>query len=197
MTIHDIYIEERLENKIIQLKFKNNNYKITINRGTSFGGSHTTTSLSIESLKFILKKERLIENSLDLGSGSGILSIIMKKLGIKNVKACEIDNHAKTESISNFKSNFDNKNHHPKFVNNPLEERSMYNLIISNISGSYLPNNFKKISKKIKPDGYLSIAGFNYDKQDFYASIAENENLKLIKTFKDPPWISMVFKKDK
>tara|TARA_B100000579_G_scaffold63198_2_gene46507 strand:+ start:69410 stop:70000 length:591 start_codon:yes stop_codon:yes gene_type:complete len=195
MTLHDIYIEERLKDELIEINVKDRKLKVVINQGTSFGGNHTTTLLSIEAIKFIINT-KLITTALDLGSGSGILAIIIKKLGVLNVSASEIDQLAIKESKLNFKSNFNHKKDFPCLITDPLTNEDKYDFIVSNISGSFLPNNLLKISQIINPGGYLSIAGFNIEKEKDYVRIAKEANLQIIRTFKKTPWISMIFQRN-
>lgn len=76
---------------------------IEIDPGTAFGtGSHETTKLCILNLKKYLKHG---DSVLDVGCGSGILSIIARKLGAKMVVATDIDPIAVTASIENAKVN--------------------------------------------------------------------------------------------
>lgn len=76
---------------------------IEIDPGTSFGtGAHETTKLCILGLKKYMKEGYDI---LDAGSGSGILSIIAKKLGAKNVLGIDIDELATAAAIENAKVN--------------------------------------------------------------------------------------------
>jgi ribosomal protein L11 methyltransferase len=76
---------------------------IEIDPGTSFGtGAHETTKLCIVNLKKYLKPNSVI---LDAGSGSGILSIIAKKLGAKEVLGIDIDSIATTAALENAKVN--------------------------------------------------------------------------------------------
>jgi ribosomal protein L11 methyltransferase len=196
MSTLDIYIEERLKDIVLEIKHKDNKtLEIFLNKGSSFGSNHTTTSLSIEALKFLIYKNNFIANSLDLGSGSGVLSIMMKKLGIPEVSACEIDDYARKESEMNFRSNFENKFDQPKFVQNPLEADFTYDLVVANISGSFLPDNFSKVAKIINKNGYLAISGFNIKKEKKYCLLANKNNLIPINMFKESPWLSIIFKK--
>ena len=72
---------------------------IEIDPGTSFGtGAHETTKLCILSLKKHLKSGASV---LDAGSGSGILSIIAKKLGAGEVLGIDIDPLATAAAIEN------------------------------------------------------------------------------------------------
>lgn len=76
-----------------------NDLVIEIDPGTSFGtGSHETTKLCILSLKKYMKSGYSV---LDAGSGSGILSIIAKKLGAKEVLGIDIDPIATDAAFEN------------------------------------------------------------------------------------------------
>lgn len=78
---------------------KDTDLVIEIDPGTSFGtGSHETTKLCILSLKKFMKEGYSV---LDAGSGSGILSIIAKKLGAGEVLGIDIDPLATEAAIEN------------------------------------------------------------------------------------------------
>lgn len=72
---------------------------IEIDPGTAFGtGAHETTKLCILNLKKYLKGgERL----LDVGCGSGILSIVGMKLGCRNAIGIDVDDNASHTSVDN------------------------------------------------------------------------------------------------
>jgi len=77
--------------------------EIALDPGMAFGtGTHPTTQLCLEAL------ERLIgpaQDLLDLGSGSGILSIAAAKLGARNVLALDIDPIAVAATAGNARAN--------------------------------------------------------------------------------------------
>lgn len=65
---------------------------LIIDPGMAFGtGSHETTLLCVEVLEDYLKEDDLV---IDVGTGSGILAILSKKLGAKKVFARELDEKA-------------------------------------------------------------------------------------------------------
>ena len=78
---------------------------IHINQGTSFGSNHTTTNLAIKAIMKNINNIDFNSCSLDLGSGSGILSILLSKIGFNSVHSCEIDDFARKESLINLKKN--------------------------------------------------------------------------------------------
>ena len=86
-------LEDRKEDDII----------VEIDPGTAFGsGSHETTKLCISMLKKYVKPGASL---LDVGTGSGILSIIGLKLGAGHASATDIDPNAIRASEENFERN--------------------------------------------------------------------------------------------
>ncbi len=78
---------------------KEDDLVIEIDPGTAFGtGSHETTRLCIGNLKKYLKKG---DNLLDVGAGSGILSIIGMKLGAFATVAIDVDDNATRTGVEN------------------------------------------------------------------------------------------------
>ena len=75
----------------------------TINPGMSFGtGSHESTQMCIEEIEKVVKAGDKI---LDLGCGSGILSVIALLLGAEKAVAVDIDDKAVEVAFSNLKLN--------------------------------------------------------------------------------------------
>ena len=83
-------------------KFKDKQI-IKIDPGAAFGtGSHPSTYLCLEKMESILFADKKV---LDIGSGSGILSIAARLLGAKEVCAVDNDYLAINSTNSNFKLN--------------------------------------------------------------------------------------------
>ena len=77
--------------------------EISLDPGMAFGtGTHETTQLTIQMLEKYLK---VGDKVLDLGCGSGILSIVASKLGAKNITAIDIDEESIKASKENFRMN--------------------------------------------------------------------------------------------
>ena len=88
-------------------KFKDKKI-IKIDPGAAFGtGSHPSTYLCLEKMENILFSDKKV---LDIGSGSGILSVAAKLLGAKEVCAVDNDYLAINSTNSNFQLNFGNLN---------------------------------------------------------------------------------------
>ena len=82
---------------------KDNDTIIELDPGTAFGtGAHETTKLCIEALSKYLKPG---EKLLDVGCGSGILSIIGMKLGAEAALGIDVDDNASRTSVENAEIN--------------------------------------------------------------------------------------------
>lgn len=195
MKIKELYIEDRLEDLNIKIPINNNGsfLDIHIAQGTSFGSNHTTTNLAIEAIMRNIKNIDLNSYSLDLGSGSGILSILLSKIGFNSVHSCEIDDFAKKESLINLKKNLVEDN--IKFVDFPSNLKIKYGLIVSNISGKYLEKNFSYIINKLEERGIFIISGLNKSKKESFTNLASIENIKILNVLVSGSWMAMIFKK--
>ena len=110
----------------------NNTRKVlTIDPGMSFGtGQHHTTKLCIEAIEKHIKKGDTI---LDLGSGSGILSIAALILGAESATAVDIDPFAVRISKENAALNSFNEDKFKAYAGNILDDK----LLLSEIEGKY------------------------------------------------------------
>ena len=116
---------------------------LTIDPGMSFGtGQHHTTRLCIEKIEETIKNG---DRVLDLGSGSGILSIASLLLGAKSATAVDIDPLAVDISVDNAKLNGFNENRYIAYQGNILSDdgvkekiKGKYDIVVANIVADVL-----------------------------------------------------------
>ncbi len=145
---------ENPENRII----------LEIDPASSFGtGQHHTTRLCLELLEKSLKKDDCI---LDMGCGSGILSIGALLLGAKDAVAVDIEENAVNTAVENAqKNNISIENYHAycgDIISNPdLAEKidSKYDIITANIVADVLIAMKDFFSRYLKDNGTLIISG--------------------------------------
>lgn len=169
---------------------KQNCINIKINPALAFGsGHHESTYTCIKFLQKFAKKDDLV---LDLGCGSGILGIVMSKLGCK-VEICDTDELAIHSSLENAKLNqicFENS-----WKGSIEQAKHKYNLIVANIIADVILILEKDIKKHLKDNAILILSGI-LDK--YQTRVKEKfQDLELIDEIKINEWCSFVFKNKK
>ena len=105
---------------------------IKIKPGMAFGtGHHETTWLMLNQ---VLKHVKPGMSVLDLGAGSGILSITANKLGAEKVDAVEFDSDCESNFNENLQLNHIEKNIHYYNDDVLIWEDFNYNIILANIN---------------------------------------------------------------
>jgi len=169
---------------------KDNTDYIKIIPGMAFGtGHHETTQLIIESL---IKNLNLNDRVLDLGSGSGILSIAALKFGASKIMAVEYDEDCK----DNFYENMELNNIEDNFtllIDDVLDyEDYNYDLIIANINKNIIKDLLPQIKKHIKNKVKIILSGLLVeDRKDIINIISELEFNVLNQTQKGE-WVCIV-----
>jgi ribosomal protein L11 methyltransferase len=103
-TIGNLLISPPWEREKL-IKEKNKLKHITLDPGVVFGtGKHTTTEDCLSILNDLLKKEN-ISSVMDIGSGTGLLSVGAAMLGAKKVFACDFNFLAAKTTLNNARLN--------------------------------------------------------------------------------------------
>ncbi|MCP5464575.1 MAG: 50S ribosomal protein L11 methyltransferase [Deltaproteobacteria bacterium] len=140
---------------------------VTLDPGMAFGtGQHDTTRFCAEFIEDIRENHPDLESLLDVGCGSGILSIIAKKLGFKNVAGVDND----VESVATAKENLQRNPDASDisfFVNDggldhPDLKKS--DVVVSNIIAESLVELKDGLIALVKPNGYLVLSGIIPDR---------------------------------
>ena len=196
MKTFEPYVEERLEDLEIRINLENSReiIKIFLNKGSSFGSIHSTTKLTTDAIISINEKNR--STALDIGCGSGILTILFFKLKYQRIKSIDVDPYVLKEARKNIISNFGFFPSNISLTDEDVHQlNSKFNLVATNISGNFISNNFKMISNLVEQDGYLIISGFNCNKEKKFIRLANQNKLFLNGKFSQNSWVALVFKK--
>ncbi len=181
---------------IIRSSFHKNtktyDFDILIDPKMSFGtGHHETTCLMISAM---LETDFKNKHVLDMGSGTGILSILASKKGAKSVLAVDIDKWALENTVENIKLNKVNgitaKTGGIEHITNTQQE-----IILANINKNVLLQQIPTYSNIIKTNGILLISGFfDTDLQTIVAT-AKCHGFQLTDFKEKNKWIVAMFKK--
>ena len=177
-----------------KIRSKGEQIPIEINPGMAFGtGTHATTILSIRALEERIKKKNL--SVLDVGTGSGILSIIAAKLGAKEVWGIDIDRVA----VENARENVE-KNHVSDVVSigkgsiGGLHKR--FDIIVANIDLKSLRRMRRPLLNHLKDKGLLILSGIlTEEKERIRLHYLETGHLRWIKSTQEKEWACLIFKK--
>lgn len=160
----------------------------------SFGtGHHQTTWLMSKALFGLNLSNKSV---LDVGCGTGILSIIAKKLGAQHVIGIDIDEWSIENSRENRKAN----GYHREAIDfyqgtiNSIENDT-FDVMLANINKNILLKEISKYAAHLNPGGILLISGFF--ENDCHELIAAAEKTKLKNTGKElkNEWAMLSFQK--
>ncbi|MGD0288928.1 MAG: 50S ribosomal protein L11 methyltransferase [Candidatus Binataceae bacterium] len=132
--------------------------RLVIQPGQGFGTGHHGSTYGVLRLIDDLCRKRPFTRALDVGTGSGILAIAMRLLGVGEVTAIDIDPVA----LENARENAD-LNHvreHVRFSLVPIASlRRHFDLITANILSSTLIEMAPRLLHRLAPEGRLILAG--------------------------------------
>jgi len=171
-------------------KFKDKQI-IKIDPGAAFGtGSHPSTYLCLEKMENILFSEKKV---LDIGSGSGILSIAARLLGAKEVFAVDNDYLAINSTNSNFQLNFGNSKSLKTYLGSFNEVIFKYQLkkfdfVLCNILAEVIKEMIPNIYKCLRNDAEVVFSGILNSQKDEIIKILIQNNLKLLDVSSKKDW---------
>ncbi|EKD41454.1 MAG: hypothetical protein ACD_73C00718G0007 [uncultured bacterium] len=161
---------------------------LIIRPGMGFGtGRHETTQLV---LKAMMKHGAHAKTLLDVGSGSGVLSIFGSLiLHIPLVHAVEIDEHARVNAGENYILN--NTSEIIQYSGIQEIEGRVYDLIVANIISSTLMYLKPKITRAMSQKSILILSGIlETEKNEILEAFSE---FKLVEINQQKEWLSFVF----
>lgn len=174
---------------------------IKIDPGTSFGtGMHETTQLAIRQVSKYLKPDDWV---VDIGCGSGILSILALKMGAGYVSAIDIDPIAVEASVENMEVNGMDIDKFQIQQGNILEDTSVcewlgsscYDVVVANILADVLIPLYPHANDILRPGGLYIMSGIINDKADEVESVLYKYNMELVDLLHQGDWVSIVARK--
>lgn len=167
---------------------------IIIEPKMSFGtGHHQTTWLMTKSL---FENDLKNKSVLDVGCGTGILSIVAKKLGAKTVVGFDIDEWSIENSRENRKVNGYSRLDIDFFQGTIQKiDNQSFDLILANINKNILLKEMSSYVGVLNPGGQIFFSGFfDLDAPDLIEA-AKDLGLKFIKQETKNEWATLSFVK--
>ncbi|MCR4567281.1 MAG: 50S ribosomal protein L11 methyltransferase [Pseudobutyrivibrio sp.] len=176
---------------------------VEIDPGVSFGtGKHETTQLCIRQLKKYLKPG---DEILDIGCGSGILSIIASKLlnGDCHLVGTDIDEDCIASTYDNFEVNHIPKSQGDFYVGNLTDDKELqdkvgyekYDVVVANILADIIIGMAPAVPPTLKQGGYFITSGIIDFKEDEVKAALEAVGLTIVEINHQGEWVNITAQK--
>ena len=196
---------------------------IEIDPGISFGtGKHESTQLVIKQLQQIIGSDRYITvgdfpyapkvdstlnmdapEVLDVGCGSGILSVVALKLGARHVTGTDIEQDCIDSTYSNFDVNHLAHNLGDFYVGNLIDDvdlqkkvgEAKYGIVVANILADIIIPMAPALAKTMKDGAYIITSGIIDFKEEEVKKALMNAGLTIVDTTAQGEWRSVTARK--
>ncbi|WP_455873459.1 50S ribosomal protein L11 methyltransferase [Rhizobium yanglingense] len=168
---------------------------IEIDAGQAFGtGHHGTTAGCLEVIDGVLRS-RPVGNALDLGTGSGVLAIAVRKLKNIPVLATDIDPIATRVAAENVRRNGIASGIVAKtasgFHSTAFTEHGPFDLIIANILARPLIKMAPKLAEHLAPSGSVILSGILAEQRWKVLSAYNGAKLRHVRTIWRNGWVTI------
>lgn len=174
---------------------------IHIDPGTAFGtGMHETTQLCMRQLKkYVTSGTEL----LDVGTGSGILSIAALKLGAKHVVGTDLDPCAISAARENLEANDIPEGSMDVMIGNIIDDREVqdrvgyekYDIVTANILADVLVLLTPVILHQMKKGALYITSGIIDEKEETVVNAVKEAGLEIVEITHQGEWVSVTAKK--
>ena len=177
-----------------RIRLKRGEIPIEITPGMAFGtGTHATTKLCMESLEKRLKKRGL--SVLDVGTGSGILSIAAAQLGAEEVFGIDIDQLAVEIARENVSRNQVSDTVRIK-KGRIGDIRKRFDLVVANLDFRSLKKMRIALIRHIKRHGFLILSGvLETEEERLRQGYTRTGDLQWIEAIQEGEWVCLIFRK--
>ena len=172
---------------------KDDEVVIELDPGAAFGtGTHATTSMCIRQLEKLVKPGMTV---FDVGTGSGILSIISAKLGAKNIQAVDYDDSVLKIVEENLEQN------NVQDIISVAQSDLMQNvhgkaeLVIANIIADIIIRLFDQLDEHLEQGGTLLTSGIIEDRIEDVLAAAEAHGYGVVERLENKGWACITFKR--
>ena len=175
---------------------------IHIEPGTAFGtGMHETTQLCLRQLKKYVTPDTEL---LDVGTGSGILSIAALKLGAKHALGTDLDPCAASTVAENLEANAIPTEAMEMVLGNIIDDKTVqdaagyekYDIVVANILADVLVALTPVITAQMKPGAVYITSGILDVKEEVVVEAVQKAGLSLVEVTRQGEWVSVTARKN-
>lgn len=174
---------------------------VEIDPGISFGtGKHETTQLCIRQLIKYMKQG---DEVLDLGCGSGILSIVSLKLGAGHLTGTDVDEDCITSTYENFAVNHLTREQGDFYVGNLIDDTGLqekvgtekYDIVVANILADVIIPMAPVIPARLKEGGIFISSGIIDFKEQEVKEAMERAGMTILEINHQGEWVGITARK--
>ncbi|GJM29312.1 MAG: ribosomal protein L11 methyltransferase [Cyclobacteriaceae bacterium] len=170
-------------------------YEIVIDPKMAFGtGHHETTRQVIE---FQLAIDHSGKSVMDIGCGTGILSIMAEMKGAAEIYAVDNDPYAVNNTVENMILNGCKRINVKEGTINDIPPNKRCDLIVANINRNVLLNEIHLYKEHLVPGGQLILSGFYTFDLPVIVKKCEAESLEIEKQSSENQWACVLLTKNK
>lgn len=186
-----------IDDKVVIRSSFHNDYpeapiEIIIDPKMAFGTGHHATTAGMS--RMLLEEDLKDKTVIDMGTGTGILAILAKKLGAGDTVGIDIDKFAIENAVENSALN----NVSVQWISgddHALEKLKAADVFLANINLNVITTYLSKYLEKLKKGGKIFLSGFlSSDIPEIHKHAKEND-LRFIKSSEENNWATLVFAK--
>ncbi len=203
---HKFYIDDILVIPSWEKESKEDEKKaemvLHIDPGTAFGtGMHETTQLCIRMLKKYVTKDTVL---LDVGTGSGVLSILSLMFGAKHAVGTDLDKCAVPAVKENMENNGISEDKFEMMIGNIIDDKEVqdrvgydkYDIVVANILANVLVPLTPVITGQLKSGGIYITSGIIDTKEEEVKKAHLDAGLEILEIHHQGDWVSITSRKN-
>lgn len=163
---------------------------IELDPGMAFGtGTHETTTLCMKALEKYMAPGDIV---IDVGCGSGILSITSVKLGARHVYAYDLDEVAVKSTVENIAINTCEEQVTVKHQDLLTNVHQQVDVVVSNILAEVIVKVTPDVGSVLKQDGIFIASGIIESKLEEVTKTLEENGFTILEIEQDEHWVSVI-----
>jgi len=166
---------------------------IYLDPGSAFGsGTHSTSQLMIRLMEKIRGR---YGSFLDIGAGTGILSVVASKLGASRLEGYEIDGPSAEAAQRNLGLNHCEgaRIRHGDF--RKIKRKGKYDLVAANLWSDILIQNKRKMGAFVNKRKFLLVSGILIKDLDAFKKRFRMNDFRCLKILRSRQWVALLYQK--
>lgn len=180
---------------------KTDKIPVQVYAATAFGSEHQTTKMCLTAISQLKNLIPTPDKILDMGTGSGILSIASAKIwnNIPQIISADIDSESvdvtQNNSITNNVETTITAILSDGYTNPTIKDNAPYNLILANILANPLKMMIKDAYNCLEKNGFYLISGFIENQKQDILEHHTSQGFKVVKTYQTDNWCAALLQK--